>query len=197
MNPTTSPPLTDLLTEEHRLIKRAVVVLARLCALARLEHVLPESAPEQLLGFVREYADAHHHEKEEGILFPWMERHGFPHEAGPVAVMLHEHGEARAHVAAMTEAVENARRGSGGAEPAWRFIEHGEAYALLLWQHIWKEDTILYPMADQTDQGTAGLHEPSEAEADVQARNTALVEQLEALAESWPAEDIVFREGCH
>lgn len=193
---TDSGLLTALLSEQHRLIQRAVVALARLCAHLRRDGEVQREAGDALLRFLREYADSHHHAAEEDVLFPWMISQGFPREAGPIAVMLHEHGEARAHVQAMADAHGALSASASDAAARASFVEHGESYATLLWQHIWKEDGILYPMAEELAAGTAGLHHPGEAHARIEAEHRALVADLEQRAQAWPPEDVRWPQGC-
>jgi hemerythrin-like domain-containing protein len=96
--------------------------------------------------FIREFADAHHHAKEEDLLFTAMVEAGFPRDAGPIGVMLHEHDQGRAQVRILAELA--------GAAAPWAAADrerlHAAAlgYADLLRAHIHKEDVILYPMAE-------------------------------------------------
>ena len=97
--------------------------------------------------FLRGFADAWHHGKEEDILFRRMVERGFSAESGPVAVMLHEHREGRVLVGAIHGVAE----GTGDVTPAERssFLEGARGFISLLRQHIQKEDNILYPMSER------------------------------------------------
>ena len=77
-----------------------------------------------------------------------MEAVGFPHDNGPIAVMLHDHDSGRAFVRAMAGVVEGAARGDTDALRTFANNAHG--YTDMLREHIQKEDRILYPMADQS-----------------------------------------------
>jgi hemerythrin-like domain-containing protein len=135
----------SLLTEEHRLILQ---VLDALDAFAdQVGRGLDDRAElGRFARFVREYADARHHGKEEDILFEAMVEAGFPREAGPIAVMRLEHEAGRARLAVMAELA-----GLPGwtAEHRSRLLDAAHGYTELLRSHIRKEDTILYPMALQ------------------------------------------------
>ena len=97
--------------------------------------------------FIREYADKYHHAKEENILFVTMEEHGFSRQAGPIAVMLYEHDEGRKYVKFLLEASQEPQDLS---EDERRAVANAiRAYTELLRSHIYKEDNILYPMANQ------------------------------------------------
>jgi hemerythrin-like domain-containing protein len=134
---------TDLLMEEHLLIERA---LRMLLSLAERGKPGPEIAA--ALSFLSEFADGHHHAKEEEILFPALEEAGFPRDGGPVAVMLHEHDLGRSLIVRMRELStlesELARAG---------FREAAKQYAELLGQHIQKENEVLFRLADRALEG--------------------------------------------
>jgi hemerythrin-like domain-containing protein len=97
--------------------------------------------------FFREFADRCHHAKEEDRLFVEMVRHGFPREQGPIAVMLSDHVEGRAHVGSIAQAGQGTGPLSADEVASVRF--HVHAYVPLLLAHIQKEDRVLYPMASR------------------------------------------------
>ena len=138
---------TEILMAEHRVIERVLAamqaVLQRAAAQERLRPAFFLDAVE----FIQGYADDYHHQKEEGILFPEMEAQGFPKEGGPIAVMLAEHEQARTYTRAMRAAAE--RWDGGDATAKTEVTLNAQGYVSLLGEHIYKEDNILYPMADQ------------------------------------------------
>ncbi|MBI4346289.1 MAG: hemerythrin domain-containing protein [Elusimicrobia bacterium] len=136
---------TDILQAEHRNIERMLIVLEGLGRKLPGGGV-PAPDLEDAVRFVREYADKLHHGKEEAILFAEMEKAGFPHDAGPIAVMLAEHEEGRAYVRELAAAAERLKSG-GEAGGAAAFA--AARYVGLLREHIQKEDTCLYPMANE------------------------------------------------
>ena len=101
----------------------------------------------EMVDFFRNFVDRCHHGKEEKHLFPKMQEKGLPVGAGPIAVMLHEHEQGRAAVAAIADAV--ARLKAGDAQAAGALSDGLLAYAGLLRSHISKENNVLFPMADQ------------------------------------------------
>jgi hemerythrin-like domain-containing protein len=102
--------------------------------------VLDLEAATEALEFLTTFADRCHHGKEEGALFPMLERKGLPRNVGPLAVMLADHDEGRAKTAAMRAALaDNAPE---------RFATQALAYVELLRDHIAKENQVLFPMAD-------------------------------------------------
>ncbi len=141
----------ETLMQEHRLIESAIDALTSYADELRRRQAVGTAEDKAELGrfvaFVREFADAHHHGKEEDILFAAMVQAGFPRHAGPIAVMLAEHDEGRRQIAIL--------KGLAEASGPWsdldraRLYEAACAYGQLLQQHIHKEDAILYPMAEQ------------------------------------------------
>jgi hemerythrin-like domain-containing protein len=127
---------TDILRDEHRLILAALERLE--AAAARLEpgDEPPKPPWSELLEWLRVFADARHHAREENLLFPAMIKAGIPPRGGPVDVMLEEHAEGRSLVAAMAT-------GAGAARAA-----AARRYVGLLREHIAKENEVLFPLAD-------------------------------------------------
>ena len=97
--------------------------------------------------FIRGFADDTHHRKEEGVLFKALANYGFSPDAGPVAVMLSEHTEARRFTEALTQAAHKLHGGDQSARED--VIMYALAYVRHLRQHIMKENNILFPMADR------------------------------------------------
>jgi hemerythrin-like domain-containing protein len=139
-------PIT-ILMNEHRIIE-SVLGSLETCALEIEGGLAFERAfARDYAGFLRGFADAWHHGKEEDILFRRMVERGFSEESGPVAVMLHEHREGRALVGA----IHGVGEGTGEVTPAERatFLTGANGFIPLLRQHIQKEDNILYPMSER------------------------------------------------
>jgi hemerythrin-like domain-containing protein len=137
---------TELLKEEHAAIKEMLRVLEAACAkLESGEAVNPEHL-EQMVEFIRGFADRCHHMKEEDLLFPAMEAAGIPKEGGPIGVMLMEHTMGRDYVRGMSEAIARYKAGEPSAGAA--FAQNARDYIGLLAQHIDKEDNVLYVIAD-------------------------------------------------
>lgn len=137
---------TDLLRSEHRVIEQMLSVLEKLGSLPE-DQPIDQADAQETLEFFRRFADRCHHGKEEGLLFPALERKGFPREMGPIGVMLYEHDIGRSHIGSMAEALQ--RLQSGQQEARTMFCQHARAYIDLLREHIYKEDHILFMMAEQ------------------------------------------------
>jgi len=137
---------TAELSHEHQAILKMIRVLGTMAGRLESGKAVDPGDLEGAVEFIRVFADRCHHAKEEGLLFPEMEKAGVPRDRGPIGVMLAEHGEGRRNVAAMAGAIPGIRKGDGRA--AGVFAAAAKGYGELLTQHIFKEDHILYPMAD-------------------------------------------------
>lgn len=135
---------TEILRGEHRVIERVLTALERFAAQDRID----AGAVNHAIDFLRQFADGCHHAKEENELFPRLEAAGIPREGGPIGCMLDEHMEGRALIRRMAENVEAAARGNADAQRTLRTAVAG--YVNLLRQHIWKEDHVLFELADRT-----------------------------------------------
>ncbi len=134
---------TQVLKDEHRVIERVLDAVERSLGHEAVDKVFFEKA----LDFIRNFADGCHHAKEEGQLFPVLEESGVPREGGPIGCMLNEHEQGRSLVRLMADNLEAA---AGGNRAAVGTVHQAAAdYVELLRQHIQKEDTVLFVVADQ------------------------------------------------
>jgi hemerythrin-like domain-containing protein len=136
---------TGVLREEHQLILRVLDVLQKIVENGGAGD-WDVDAMEECVAFFRLFADACHHGKEEDLLFPELETRGMSKDEGPIAVMLLEHRQGRALVAQMAEGLEGARKGEEVGTA--KFDSAARAYIELLRRHIFKEDNVLFNMAD-------------------------------------------------
>jgi len=136
---------TELLKEEHRVIERMLRVLDLANEKVLKAREVPIELCEKAVDLIRVFADRCHHGKEEETLFPLVEQRGIP-KNGPTHVMRIEHEQGRSIVKALAEAVERYKKGDVGAKED--IVECARSYERLLSQHIWKEDNVLYPLAD-------------------------------------------------
>jgi hemerythrin-like domain-containing protein len=137
---------TELLMQEHAAIKQSLMILNKMCDKLQSGELVDRSHLEQIVDFIRNFADKCHHGKEEDILFDEMCKIGFSKEVGPISVMLSEHGMGREFVKGFSDAVELYKEGDKNAVSA--IVGNARKYSALLDQHIDKENNILYPMAD-------------------------------------------------
>src|SRR6266487_2800869 len=127
----------ETLMTEHRLIERACDALAAFADEVRRKSTDDKEELGRFVTFIREFADACHHGKEEDILFAAMVQAGFPRHAGPIAVMVAEHDEGRRQIAILKALVEAS--GPWSDVDRTRLYEAACGYGQLLQQHIHKE----------------------------------------------------------
>lgn len=186
-------PLTQVLAEEHRLIQRSVVLLARFCAHVRTAEELDLGLARQFLRFFRVFAE-HHLRREERVLFPWILRHADTRSQEAVAVLLAEHGESRELLSAIDAILVDLGRRPDEDESRACFCAFGERYARLLSEHDWKEDHLLYPLAEYLDAANhdlvAAVPEGFASCTEDPEEFARWVDDVEALAWDWPREEV-------
>lgn len=139
--------ITEILSEEHRVIEQVLECLEQMAAQADASGRLDGVAARQALDFFRNFADRCHHGKEEDELFPRMESRGVAHESGPIGRMLYEHDHCRELLQAIADAIPGAE--AGQAPLLNRFVDQARRYVAWLRDHIAKEDNVLFPLADR------------------------------------------------
>jgi hemerythrin-like domain-containing protein len=139
---------TEILSGEHRVIECVLGSLERMSEEAAGKTSLDKRSFAEAMAFFRDYADRCHHGKEEHLLFPLMEKRGIARKNSPLGGMRFDHMQGRSLVGTMRQAAETAfsREGSG----FYRLVSSARDYCQLLRKHIEKEDTILFPMVDET-----------------------------------------------
>lgn len=138
---------TDVLMEEHRVIERVIAVLEKAAEKLEQGQAVRTELFIEAADFIQGFADGCHHRKEEGVLFKSLEDHGMPVQGSPVGVMLMEHYQARFYTRNLRSAA--LQLAGGDSNAAFAVIKNAREYALLLRQHIQKEDQILFPMANR------------------------------------------------
>jgi hemerythrin-like domain-containing protein len=194
----------ETLMNEHRVIERVLDGLVAFADEVRRKGSTEKEELSRFVTFVREFADACHHGKEEDILFTTMVEHGFPRNGGPIAVMLHEHDQGRALVAILRQRAEQQGPWSDGDRQ--EIAEVAGGFAAMLRAHIHKEDAILYPMAEQhlppsameAVSAACERYEADEARAGAHERLHALADELVATHAPavHPAPHQAHRLGC-
>ncbi|MBI2362579.1 MAG: hemerythrin domain-containing protein [Elusimicrobia bacterium] len=137
---------TDILKSEHRVIEKVLARVGKACDRAEGGSFDAEEFAVSL-AFFREFADKRHHGKEEDKLFPAMNRHGMPLDSGPLACMLSEHDLGRSLLKTVAQGLPACRKGDAAAKK--NVVGAYREYIAFLTEHIYKEDNILFKMADQ------------------------------------------------
>ena len=138
---------TDILKDEHRVIERVIAALEKAAEQLQTGEPVRPGFFLEAADFIKNFADGAHHKKEEGVLFIAMTESGVPVQGGPIGVMLAEHERGRQFTRSMREAALRLEQGDETARD--QIASSALGYAGLLRQHIYKEDNILFPMAER------------------------------------------------
>ena len=133
--------LPQILSAEHKNILKVISAVFKQCEEIDSGKYLDEPFFVKVISFIKNYADKFHHAKEEDILFAELNKDGVLEHCNPIEQMLHEHTLGRGFVKGLSEAVEKGDKAEA--------VKNAREYCELLQEHIFKEDNILYPMADE------------------------------------------------
>lgn len=137
-----------LMVEEHKNIKRVLIVIRKLCLKVLQNEEVDYDVFYKIIDFVRNYADKHHHSKEEDILFKKMsEELKDVVGEGPILGMLTEHDQGRLFIKNLEQAVKRVQ--DGNYEAKLDVIANAIAYTDLLYRHIDKEDNVIYKFGER------------------------------------------------
>lgn len=132
--------ITKTLSEEHKHIIVVAKALQKECSALENGKSVDQVFFEKAIDFIRNYADKFHHAKEEEIFFKELCKETTEMRCNPTTQMLYEHDLGRTFVKELEAGLKNDNKN--------KVIENGHRYAQLIQEHIFKEDNILYPMAD-------------------------------------------------
>lgn len=150
----------DLMVKEHSDIQKMISCIHKRCCQIldnddkvcdANNNILPATIKEfyNFIDFTRNYADHHHHGKEEKILFPQMTLH-----LGKIAEnlithgMLVEHDLGRAHIRALETSLKMYQE-EPKTEQKLSILTETMGYANLLLLHTEKENSVVYTYAER------------------------------------------------
>ena len=179
----------EILVKEHDNILRMAQVM-RMASLSILEgkEVCSEDFLD-MVDFVRNYADKHHHGKEEDILFVFMKE-----ELGKVGEniiqhgMLVEHDLGRLHIKRLYEAVINYKNNPSNMDKV-DIITNAVCYSDLIKTHIAKENEVVFTYGERqlceesknkVDEATKLMEDKAEEEG-IQSKYLELLKRLEEI----------------
>ncbi|MDF2537504.1 MAG: hypothetical protein K0S76_525 [Herbinix sp.] len=137
-----------LMMEEHQYILRMLTVVRKACYRILKGEAINYEDFDRMIDFIRNYADAHHHGKEEKLLFNEMVEH-----LGPLGNklithgMLVEHDFGRLYMKELKEAMDRVQNGDDISK--LDVIANAISYTHLLKRHIEKEDSVVYTFAER------------------------------------------------
>lgn len=136
----------DIMMEEHKYILRMLKVVRKACFKVLKGADINYEDFNLIISFIKNYADGHHHNKEEIMLFNRMvENLGALGEKTIKNGMLVEHDLGRLYVKNLKEALEKVE--NGDEEAKLDVIANAISYTDLLQRHIDKEDRVIYQFA--------------------------------------------------
>lgn len=175
----------ELMKEEHGNIKRGLQVIRKMCiSILESGEVCYEDF-ENIIEFIRNYADKHHHNKEESILFKKMEEQIGEMVKAPLSGMFIEHDLGRLFISNLETSLKRVK--DGDKDSRVDVIANAVGYADLLNRHIDKEDKVIYSFAKRSLNADAledvnhecQLVEESAGEKNIQETYIKIIEKLE------------------
>jgi hemerythrin-like domain-containing protein len=133
---------TALLTEEHQVIRRALDVLAQMSARATQCGAFDATSAQDLLEFLRLFADRYHQGKEEGVFFPALLQDRNQKNYPSLCALVFEHNRERSLVEGLEEAIRSCKSKD--------FIYYADRLVEVLRSHMDKEEGDLFTLANST-----------------------------------------------
>jgi hemerythrin-like domain-containing protein len=135
---------TSSLRKDHDLIEKMLSAMNVTLQLLNGGKKIPEEILLPTIDFSKNFVDVCHHGKEEGSLFPELEKRGMPHNMGPIATMLMEHEQTRK----MADRMEESAKGYLKTGSSEKLISDISEYIEHVAKHLWKENNRLFVMAE-------------------------------------------------
>lgn len=132
---------TNLLEHDHKIILRALNVLAEIAARVEKGAWVDSRDIESILRFLRLFEDEFHQTKEESALFPEL-RSCASAQSKELQHLLFEHEQERS----LVEGLEESLKVKKGAD----FVFYANRLIALLRNHIYKEDHILFDIIEKS-----------------------------------------------
>ena len=138
---------TRVMEAEHRTIETVVKALGDLALIIEKGQNADVALLKTAVEFFRVYADKLHHGKEEALFFPMLVKRGVPPQGCPIGGLNQEHTRGRALVGALEEGIAFYTQKKPGAQDS--LVQTLRRIVDLYQNHIWKEDAMVFPMADK------------------------------------------------
>lgn len=138
----------DIMVKEHEVIRRMLKIIRKISLDILNNKEINYEEFETIIDFIRNYADGHHHNKEEIKIFNKMvENLGAVGEKIIKHGMLVEHDMGRMYVRDLEEALSKVK--NGDEEAKLDVIANAISYTHLLERHIEKENNVIYKFAQR------------------------------------------------
>lgn len=177
---------TQELEREHRTIERVARACGVFSEVLQNGQRVPAEILRKVVAFLRVYGNQYH-QQEEKWLFSMLRNKGIPSGSCPIAVLTHEDDKLTMLVDQLANAVEVYARTAGTVSAT--LVDTLQTLSELYPDHIWKEDYLLFPMAEKllTDADQEVLAETLRMVSSAKgatARHT--IEELSAAIKSCP-----------
>ena len=138
---------TDILEEEHRVIEKIIHAMTALIKNLEMDNAVALDDLHNIAEFMGVFGDTCHHGKEEKELFPLLIQKGVPAQGCPIAILTHEHEMGRQLVKGLRDATVAYEKKDASAKA--QLVEQLTGLTNLYPDHIWKEEYLLFPMANK------------------------------------------------
>lgn len=135
---------TEILSNDHKVVLEKLKLMEQ--TINNLKSTNVKNVLTDLKTFLRKEADLHF-KKEEAALFPEMEKF-IPRDEGPIGQMLLEHEDLYKYEDNFIRGVDLFSKDENNGEAQQLIRENGNSFINLLREHIYKEDNMLFMMAD-------------------------------------------------
>lgn len=169
---------TQDLRKEHKAIVHVLHILDKMMQTDGIKAETLLHYYNEVVYFLKIFADKCHHGKEENYLFKELVIKGIQNEGGPVGVMLQEHAQGRDYIEQMSQSLDD-KDLSG-------FNNAAIQYRDLLRRHINSENNVLFMMADNLidEQAQSFLFEQFEQHEETVIGH-GVHEELHAMIDTW------------
>lgn len=135
---------TEILSNDHKVVLEKLKLMEQ--TINNLKSTNVKNVLTDLKTFLRKEADLHF-KKEEAALFPEMEKF-IPRDEGPIGQMLLEHEDLYKFEDNFIRGIDLFSKDENNGEAQKLIRENGNSFINLLREHIYKEDNMLFMMAD-------------------------------------------------
>ena len=172
---------TQDLRTEHDSILHVLKIVDKMVSADTKKEVEIIKFGNELIYFLKTFADKCHHGKEENYLFEALIQGGIPNEGGLIGALLLEHQQGREYISLMGKSLESSDLVNFKANAA-KYRDH-------MRNHIDKENNILFVMADKVldDASQTELFEKFEHHEET-VMGPGVHEELHSMIHKWEAE---------
>lgn len=160
--------VANILTEEHKVILKVVRACGALAEKLDMGETIPAETLLGIVEFAQEYVDRFHHHKEEDILFPALEKAGNQSVSCRLKALRDEHQFGRKIISQLEQSINDyVEVKPGGRKTVMNTLL---SIPRLYPGHIYREDTIIFPMIKEAlgkDQQNALVSKFEEIEKEI------------------------------